>query len=180
MNSEFSDSMDPSLLQLERELQSLTPVAPGRDLLRSLQSRMEPALPAHQTNKVTSFPWRRMVAPAAAAAAAVAVLNLESDRRAGTSRGKSVTDIPDEGVPVIKWEPMPMRREYRQLLDAGYVLNENLQPMRHYVLDGMDQHEWRNGENASVRLLIPRQQRFLMPVQPEYEQREGLQQVRFY
>ena len=52
MNSDYSDSMDASLLQLERELKSLTPVPPGRELLRSLQARMEPAIPAPQANKV--------------------------------------------------------------------------------------------------------------------------------
>ncbi len=157
MNSEFSDPMDSSLQQLERELQSLTPVAPSRELLRSLHARMEPAAPSPQVNKVHSFPWRRMMAPAAAAAAAVAVMSINNNRRSGTGTGKSMADGHTTDTPAYKWEPMPMRSEYRALLDAGYVINDNQEYVPQVLMNRLDHHEWRNAsENSSIRLTIPR------------------------
>jgi len=165
MNSEFTDPMDASLLQLERELRSLTPAPPGRDLLRSLQAHMGPGVPASQVNKVHTFPWRRMVTPAAAAAAAVAVMSIHNNRRVTAATGeKSNAAGQANTAAAIKWEPMPMRSEYRALLDAGYVLNENYEPVQQFLMNRLDHHEWRNpASNASVRLTIPSQQRFLVP-----------------
>ena len=172
MNSEFSDSLDASLLQLERELQSLTPVAPSRQLVQSLKARMEPVPKNVQANKVHSFPWRRMVTPAAAAAAAVAVMSVQNHRRNLAGKGTSIAE--DEAAPAIRWEPMPMRSEYRALLKAGFVLNDLYEPEQQYLLNSMDHHEWRNAsDNSSVRLTIPRQQRFVMPASWEMD---GLRQ----
>lgn len=174
MNSESSDSMDASLLQLERELQSLTPLAPSREFVRTLKARMEPVPRNVSANKVHAFPWRRMVTPAAAAAAAVAVMSVQNYRRAAFA-GKPASG--DEATPAIRWEPMPMRSEYRALLDAGYVLNGNDEPVQQYYLNSMDHHEWRNAADNSA---IPRQQRFVMPASYEVENlREGRQRMRF-
>jgi len=180
MNSESSDSMDASLLQLERELQSLTPLAPSREFVQTLKARMEPVPRNVPANKVHTFPWRRMVTPAAAAAAAVAVMSVQNHRRAGLA-GKSASGPGDEATPAIRWEPMPMRSEYRALLNAGYVLNGNYEPEQEYLLNSMDHHEWRNAaDNSSVRLTIPRQQRFVMPASYELENmREGRRRMRF-
>lgn len=183
MNSEFPDSMDPSLLQVERELYSLTPAAPSRELVRSLQVRMEPAAPSspQSLNKVHAFPWRRVVAPAAAAAAAVAVMSLENHRRTSAVAGKPGGGSQNEAAPAIKWEPMPMRSEYRALLDAGYVLNENMEPVQAYLMDTVDHHEWRNpANNSSVRLSLPGQHRFLAPAGYEGAQSQSWNGVPFH
>ena len=159
MNSDDSDSMDASLLQLERELKSLTPAPPGRELLLSLHARMEPAVSVPQANKVHVFPWRRMVTPAAAAAAAVAVLSVNNARRAPGAGGGTMHE---QTASAIRWEPMPMRREYRELLNAGYVLNENFEPVPQFFMDSLEHHEWRNtADNSSVRLIIPK--RYVVP-----------------
>lgn len=165
MNSEFSDPMDASLAQLERELQSLTPAAPSRALMRSLQERMEPVMTPVAANRVTVFPWRRMVAPAAAAAAAVAVMGFQNSRRNGIAVTTPADSKPAEDAPpAIKWEPMPMRSEYRTLLNNGYVLNENMEPVQELLMNRVDHHEWRNpADNSSIRLTIPRQQRVTVP-----------------
>jgi hypothetical protein len=169
MNSDFDDSMDASLLRLERELQSLTPAPPRREFVRELHARMEsgpPALSSSSTsNKVHAFPWRRVVTPAAAAAAAVAVMSIQSGRRATAGgSGKSVAEGGGNETAAINWTPMPMRSEYRALLDAGFVLNEDFEPVQQFLLDRVDHHEWRNpANNESIRLTIPRQDRFVVP-----------------
>ena len=62
-----------------------TPAPPRRELVQAIKARMEPVPRREQPRreKVVTFPWRRMVAPAAAAAAAVAVFNMEDERRSG-------------------------------------------------------------------------------------------------
>ena len=178
MSSESSDSLDASLLQLERELQSLTPLAPSREFVQTLKARMEPVPRNVQVPKGHTFPWRRMVTPAAAAAAAVAVMSVHNHRRAaGTGKSGSA----EAAAPAIRWEPMPMRSEYRALLEAGYVLDGNFGPEPQYRLNSMHHHEWRNAaDNSSIRLTIPRQQRFVLPASHELEKlREGRQRVSF-
>jgi len=185
MNSEPSDPMDASLAQLERELQSLTPAAPPRALVRSLTERMEPAVPiarsVHST-KVHVFPWRRMVAPAAAAAAAVAVMNIESNRRSpAAATTKSTATPPEDAPPAIKWEPMPMRSEYRTLLNNGYVLNENRVPVQELLMNRLDHHEWRNPtDNSSIRLTIPHPQRVTIPADYSTEEQQEAKRLLRY
>lgn len=166
MNPEFSDPMDAALLQLERELQSLTPAAPPRALVQSLTAKVTPPAPrGNAPVKTHSFMWRRMVTPAAAAAAAVAVMSMEHHRRhSAAAMDKANTTPPEDAAPAIKWEPMPMRSEYRALLNNGYVLNENREPVQELLMDRLDYHEWRNpADNSSIRLTIPRQQRLTIP-----------------
>lgn len=118
MNSDFSDDMD--ILSLERELQSLTPVVPSHTLVEALKARMEPVPRPVQpaAPRLTAFPWRRMVAPAAAAAA-VAVMNMDGIKRGG----KSATTVAssNELAQAVNWEPMPMLPKYRKMFDLGYV-----------------------------------------------------------
>ena len=179
MNAAFSDPMDASLLQIERELQSLTPAAPTRALVRSLTERMEPATPiARRTapvNKVHFFPWRRMVAPAAAAAAAVAVMSIQNNRRGNAvATDKTAATPPDEAPPTIKWEPMPMRSEYRAMLNNGYVLDNTMAPVQEFYMNRLDHHEWRNAaDNSSIRLTIPRQQRVTIPADYSTEEQKA-------
>jgi len=121
MNSDFSDDMD--LFQLERELQSLTPAAPRRELVQAIKARMEPVprREVQRRERVVTFPWRRMVAPAAAAAAAVAVFNIDDDSR--RDGGKPAPIVGNDVATAIKWEPMPMIEEYREFLNQGYFIN---------------------------------------------------------
>ena len=181
MNSDFSDSLDASLLQLERELQSLTPLPPSRQLVQTLTARMDPVPRIVAAAKVHTFPWRRMVTPAAAAAAAVAVMSVQHHRRAGLA-GKGAPTAEDEAAPAIRWEPMPMRSEYRALLNAGHGLNELDEPGQQYLLNSTDHHEWRNAaDNSSIRLTIPRQQRFVMPASWEMDGlRQGSRRLSFH
>ena len=159
MNSEFSDDMDFSLLQLERELQSLTPMAPRADFVQSLKTSMEPVPRLVQPARITSFPWRKMVAPAAAAAAAVAVLSVEHNRRTTRPAPAAVNEI----ASAVVWEPMRMLPKYRALLDEGYVLTGDME----FIPPGFVPYNapvWSEPANNSVtRASFPRQDRFIMP-----------------
>lgn len=173
MNSEFSDA-DAALLQLERELKSLTPVAPSRALMQRLTLVMDPAAAPSITasspsNRVLHFPWKRMVTPAAAAAAAVAVMSLTQQRRGNAVAGGNAGGAEDEAAPTIKWTPMPMKKEYRNLVDKGYFVDENNVLRQGLSLDALEQHEWRNPQdNSSIRLIIPKQESFVLPAAVEY------------
>ena len=159
MNSELSDDMDFSLLQLERELQSLTPMAPRADFVQSLKASMEPVPRLVQPARITSFPWRKMVAPAAAAAAAVAVLNVEDNRR--TTKPPPV--VADEIASAITWAPMRLLPKYRALLDEGYVLTGDME----FIPPGFVPYNapvWRvPADNSVTRASFPRTDRFIMP-----------------
>ena len=159
MNSDTFDDMD--LLQLERELQTLTPVAPRREFVQALKARMEPVPRLVQpAARIYSFPWRRMVAPAAAAAAAVAVMNRDGPRRTP----RPVTVAANESVQAVTWTPMPMLPEHRAMLDEGYVLDQDLDfvlPGHHSVYSG---RVWRvPADHSAMRVTMPQQESFLMP-----------------
>ncbi|HEX2749562.1 MAG TPA: hypothetical protein VHM91_16250, partial [Verrucomicrobiales bacterium] len=86
-----------------------------------------------------------------------AVMSINNNRRSGTGTGKSMADGHTAEIPAYKWEPMPMRSEYRALLNAGYVLNDNMEYVPQVLMNRLDHHEWRNAsENSSIRLTIPR------------------------
>ena len=78
MNSNPEEPMDTQLLQLERELFSLSPVETPRHLAARLDRQVSgPVSLGRQTvvQRVVPFRWRRIVAPAAAAVVVVSVLN---------------------------------------------------------------------------------------------------------
>jgi hypothetical protein len=160
MNSEFADDMD--LLQLERELQSLTPAVPRRELVQAIKARMEPVpRRVQQRDRVVTFPWRRMVAPAAAAAAAVAVFNLDNGRR----EGKTPPGTANTVTPAIKWEPMRMLPAYREYLDKGYVLNQNMEFVhpRYAQLFNAPVLRFPDEGDSTMQVTLPRQNRFIVP-----------------
>ena len=181
MNSEFSEN-DAALLQLERELKSLTPLAPSRAFMQRLTLVMDPvAMPtatvsAPAANRVIQFPWKRVVTPAAAAAAAVAVMSLTQQRRGSAQAAGGGQPADEEAAPTIKWTPMPMKKEYRQLVDNGYFVDEN-NVLRHNMrVNAIEHHEWRNSDGNSIRLIIPKQEEFLLPAAVEDD---GFRQLQY-
>ena len=79
MNSDPHAPMDTQLLQLERELFSLTPVETPRHVASRLDRQvLGPVSIGRQiaaSPKVIPFQWKRIMVPAAAAVVAVSVLN---------------------------------------------------------------------------------------------------------
>jgi hypothetical protein len=81
MNAEPEPPMDLHLLQLERELFSLTPSEAPRCLTVRLERQLTMPVVAHQVQRsvtgptVVPFRWRRIAVPAAAAVAVVSVLH---------------------------------------------------------------------------------------------------------
>jgi hypothetical protein len=181
MNSDFSEN-DAALLQLERELKSLTPLAPSRAFMQRLTLVMDPAsvptatVSAQPANRVIGFPWKRVVTPAAAAAAAVAVMSITQQRRGNAHAAGGGPAADDEAAPTIKWTPMPMKKEYRQLVDNGYFVDENNVLRHNMSVNAVEHHEWRNSDGNSIRLIIPSQERILLPAAVEDE---GFRQLRY-
>jgi hypothetical protein len=172
MNSEFSEPMDAGLLQIERELRSLSPIAPDRALsemlAREVAGEMEVPV-AGRVNRVVAgqFPWRRVGVPTAAAAAA-AVFVLPSAERpvdnGSVAGGIRSAEEARPGHAPISWVPMPPRSEYRLVDGSGVLLINEPAPMMEYQLEQTEHHEWRNPrDNSLIRMSIPRQQRVLLP-----------------
>ena len=113
MNSNPEEPMDTQLLQLERELFSLSPVETPRHLAARLDQQVAgPVSLGRQTivPRVIPFRWRRIVVPAAAAVVVVSVLNqLDSPRSMSAGFSQS-----NPGSPVPIQPPMAD--------SAGYVL----------------------------------------------------------
>jgi hypothetical protein len=171
MNHEFQDPMDAGLLQLERELRSLSPAATPRLLEESLAAAMaadaapqavdgrphSPAAPGH-------FPWRRMAVPAAAAAAVVFAIPPSSQPKSAGSAPAPSRSATAATTPAINWVPMPARREFRILNDQGALILSEATPMLEYQIEQTEHREWRNPrDNSLIRMTIPRQQRVLLP-----------------
>lgn len=100
MNSDPDAPMDHQLLQLERELFSLSPVETPRHLAARLDRQVAaPVSIGRQTvasasGKVVPFQWRRIVVPAAAAVVVVSVLNhldTPAARPAGVAQSNPVS-----------------------------------------------------------------------------------------
>lgn len=170
MKSEFPEPMDAGLLQIERELRSLSPIAPGRTLsemlAREVAGETEVAV-AGRVNRVVAgqFPWRRVGVPTAAAAAAAVFVLPSAERPVETVAGgiRSAEEARPGHAP-ISWVPMPPRSEYRLVDGSGVLLINEPAPMMEYQLEQTEHHEWRNPrDNSLIRMSIPRQQRVLLP-----------------
>jgi len=83
----FDDAMDTRLLQLERELFSLSPAAPPRGLVSRLDGQIsQPSVVERRVvAQVVPFRWSRIVVPAAAAVVVVSVLSRLEAPRVATS-----------------------------------------------------------------------------------------------
>lgn len=174
MNHEFQDPMDTGLLQLERELRSLTPASAPRHLedvltaaISDSQSETAQTLDPIRRNQSAPghFPWRRMAVPAAAAAAVVfAIPPATQPKSSANSPAPARSTTAATTAPAINWVPMPARREFRILNDQGFLILSEATPMLEYQVEQTEHREWRNPrDNSLIRMTIPRQQRVLLP-----------------
>ena len=174
MNHEFQDPMDTGLLQLERELRSLTPASAPRHLedvlaaaISDSQSEAAQAIGTTPRNQSAPghFPWRRMAVPAAAAAAVVFAIPPASQPKSSVnSPAPARSTTAANTAPAINWVPMPARREFRILNDQGSLILSEATPMLEYQIEQTEHREWRNPQdNSLIRMTIPSQQRVLLP-----------------
>ena len=96
MNFDPDVPMDTQLLQLERELFSLSPVETPRHLASRLDRQVQGPVSigrqvASDATKLLPFPWRRIVVPAAAAVVVVTVLH-RLDQPSSQSPGLAKTN----------------------------------------------------------------------------------------
>ncbi len=126
MNSNPEEPMDTQLLQLERELFSLSPVETPRHLAASLDRQVSgPVSLGRQmvVPKVIPFRWRRIVAPAAAAVVVVSVLNrLDSPSSVSPGFGQTNpgTTSPVPALPVAEYTGYVLRAEPVFVSPAGW------------------------------------------------------------
>ena len=143
MNSDPEAPMDNQLLQLERELFSLSPVETPRRLAARLERQVAAPVglgrPLADSGKVIPFPWRRMVVPAAAAVVVVSVLHhldAPANRNTGVAQSNPLVpgggpEILSPGQPavvatpagyVLRTEPVLINPGTWQTMDAQYFL----------------------------------------------------------
>lgn len=188
MNSDSPEPMDTPLLQLERELLSLTPVRPDSDLISRLTACVEAdagccrvPLRAHRRRAAANprpgpFPWR-VVTPAAAAVMVVAVIGQNDrlsrtglsvrtggDRTAGAST--AVNSLPATPEIVVReMIPAGFQREIQSMQDHGYSWNGGPSPSHQFSWRVLDHHVFQSPDNSGrIRLSIPREERASVPV----------------
>lgn len=151
----LQEPMDSQLLQLERELFSLSPVETPRCLASRLERQLLPACSVAKTlaapPNVVPFRWRRMVVPAAAAVVVVSVLN-RMDGPSGFT--PSALAQPGSGLGTSGKTVAPVLEQ-----TTGYVLKS--EPV--YVSPGnwetSTHHYWIQPDGQTgVRLSLPRRQ----------------------
>ncbi len=135
MNSNPEEPMDTQLLQLERELFSLSPVETPRHLAVRLDRQVSgPVSLGRQTvvPRVIPFRWRRIVAPAAAAVVVVSVLNRldsPSSMAPGFGQTNPGTPSPVPTLPMADNSGYVLRAEPVFISPAGWP-----SPEHHYYI----------------------------------------------
>lgn len=129
----FDEPMDTRLLQLERELFSLSPAAPPRGLVSRLDDHLSQptVIERRVVAQVIPFRWSRIVVPAAAAVVVVSALSrMEGPRVMGASQ---LTAQPGARQinPTVMAAPASLQRT-----SSGYLLKE--EPVLVHPLQG----EW--------------------------------------
>lgn len=156
MNPESEEPMDTQLLQLERELFSLTPVETPRGLATRLHRElMAPVgladLPA--ASRVVPFRWQRIVAPAAAAVVVVSVLN-RFDNLPAASPG---TTPPGFGTAAKSARPPVVE-------GTGYVLKAEPVFVNPAGWEAMEHQYWITPQMGAAGYPPSRRQGFIAPV----------------
>ena len=122
------DPMDTKLLQLERELFSLTPAEAPRCLVRRLDHHLtaptqvgRSVVPVRSApSNVVVFQWRRIVVPAAAAVVVVSVLNRMDGVPSSMAQAASPAGVRAQG-PGQPGAPTAIA-PVTQVQNSGYVL----------------------------------------------------------
>jgi hypothetical protein len=151
--------MDDELKELERELQNLRPLAPGRELLARLENELGP--------RRRSPSWLAWISIPALAGAAALILLVARDRPVDAGR-ISLATAPAAAAPALAQSSTPVEAAFkpvqaRDLLyssnDIGYVtLKDGTQA--HGLVDSyVDTVTWENPQtHASLEWTAPREQ----------------------
>lgn len=139
MNFDPNEPMDTHLLQLERELFSLTPVeAPRRFVSRLEREVSVPVGPvpvvrrtAAASRIIAPFRWQRIMVPAAAAVVVVSVLNRQGHNGA---YAPALTDaVPNEArssTPKPYSSPASMALRNSRPINSGYMMMTEQSPVQ--------------------------------------------------
>ncbi|MES2708720.1 MAG: hypothetical protein V4726_19145 [Verrucomicrobiota bacterium] len=166
MNFDPDEPMDNHLLQLERELFSLTPVETPRRFVSQLEREVTlPVSPmpvarriSAQHRVITPFRWQRIVVPAAAAVVVVSVLNRQGGGYAPNTVDAAVNHAPSARNPMSS--PADMLLRSRQM-NTGYMMMTEQSPLQNVNWSSSPNQYWVNPETHSsptTPLVLPRRE----------------------
>ncbi len=151
----LNEPMDSQLLQLERELFSLSPVETPRCLASRLERQLVPACSvgkalASVPQNVVPFRWRRMVVPAAAAVVVVSVLNRMDGPSGFTQTAMAQPGLRSSGSPAAA-PKVEQTRGYVMKSEPVYVSPVGFETTEH-------QFAIQPNGQPGIRLSVPRRQ----------------------
>lgn len=164
MNFESNEPMDAHLLQLERELFSLTPVETPRYLAVELETQVAvPVIPvarrtpaSHQRIAVP-FRWGRIVVPAAAAVVVVSVLNRQGNGYPPSAVGNSRNGQTSVAASKSANTAASLLRASRPM--SSYVMMSEVSPLQNVNWSPNPNQYYVNPEShSSAQLVLPRRE----------------------
>lgn len=166
MNFDPNEPMDNHLLQLERELFSLTPVEAPRRFASQLEREVGlpagPVAVARSTSPqhriIVPFRWQRIVVPAAAAVVVVSVLNRQGGAYAPNSLEAATNQASAAPKPVMS-SPASVALRSRQM-NTGYMMMTEQSPLQNVNWSNNPNQYWVNPEThySSTPLVLPRRE----------------------
>lgn len=162
--------MDNQLLQLERELFSLTPVETSRRFVSQLEREISvPGCPVPVARRLASahpriiapFRWQRIVVPAAAAVVVVSVLNRQGDGYStlALDGAPSQTLAPSAQKPLSSPASVALRSS--RPMNTGYMMMTEQAPLQNVNWSVAPNQYWVNSETphqTTAPMVLPRRE----------------------
>jgi hypothetical protein len=158
---------------LEHELRTLTPAAPGPKLEKEIANELKNAtlrLPASAgvlpaVVSQAQLWWQRLTWAAVGAAAAVAVTLTLSARGPGelASSSQAPTVAAREEEPHL-FRPLHSQREVVASEDGGVIYDSQAAPTQVVRYSSVERHSWENAAGAVVEVEVPREDVLFVPV----------------
>lgn len=146
--------MDDELLSLEAELQRLRPVAPRRQVMDEISSRLSERPLVHLGR------WAGLALPIAAALAVIVVLQFPGKRT-----DRVVGAEPPQDRVAESFRPVSAKNRLVSSRDEGLVTLTDGTPARRYRQLYVDTIVWRNPKTqASLAWTLPREEVRVLPI----------------
>ncbi|MDB6133506.1 MAG: hypothetical protein JWM59_1749 [Verrucomicrobiales bacterium] len=171
MNFDSEEPMDNQLLQLERELFSLTPVETSHRFACQLEREISvPACPvpvartlaASHPRMITPFRWQRIVVPAAAAVVVVSVLNRQGNGYSTLALDGAPPQAAAPSAPKIFSSPVSVALRSSRPMNTGYMMVTEQAPLQNVNWNVAPHHYWVNPETphqtTSPPMVSPRRE----------------------
>lgn len=170
MNFDSEEPMDHQLLQLERELFSLTPVETSRRFVSQLDRELSaPACPvpvarslaAHSARIIAPFRWQRIVVPAAAAVVVVSVLNRQGNGYSTLALDGAPSQASAPSAQKILSSPASVALRSNRPMNTGYMMMTEQAPLQNVNWSVAPNQYWVNSEaphHTPAPMVAPRRE----------------------